>query len=269
MHTILITGASGYLGGTLLAHLPTLNLPPYSKLYALVRSPAQADAVRQYGAEPLTLDLSDDKAIEDSIVAHGITIVFYLIDAFGPQVVPFIRGLAAVKNSLKGKEEPNQDVHFLFTSGAKLFSNHAGAPTDKPLLDTDPHLYDIQKNQKPAHELLQGAVTANNTVIEASEKYGVKSYIFVPCIVYGPGEGFGNKISIQTVAIVRAALKAGRVCKVDEGRPTWPVCHVVDTVGLYGEILRGCLEGRDVGCGREGYFIAASGSVAGCSSALE
>jgi hypothetical protein len=49
------------------------------------------------------------------------------------------------------------------------------------------------------------AVSTNNKVIETSESYGVRSYIFIPCIVYGEGNGFGNRISIQTVAIVKAA----------------------------------------------------------------
>jgi hypothetical protein len=35
----------------------------------------------------------------------------------------------------------------------------------------------------------------------------------------GEGEGFGNRISIQTVAIVRAARALRRVHSVDEGRP--------------------------------------------------
>ena len=59
------------------------------------------------------------------------------------------------------------------------------------------------------------AVGANNQVIEAGEKHGVKTYIYIPCIVYGEGSGFGNRISIQTVAVVRAAKGMGRVCKVD------------------------------------------------------
>lgn len=33
------------------------------------------------------------------------------------------------------------------TTGAKIFSSHAGAPTDAPLLDTDPALYSVQKAQ--------------------------------------------------------------------------------------------------------------------------
>lgn len=35
----------------------------------------------------------------------------------------------------------------------------------------------------------------------------------------GKGEGFGNQISIQTVAIIRAARAAQRVYSVDSGRP--------------------------------------------------
>lgn len=57
---------------------------------------------------------------------------------------------------------------------------------------------------------------ANNEVIEAGEKHGVSTYIYIPCIVYGRGSGFGNRISIQTVAVVRAAKALRRVCKVDD-----------------------------------------------------
>jgi Na+-transporting NADH:ubiquinone oxidoreductase subunit NqrE len=58
-------------------------------------------------------------------------------------------------------------------------------------------------------------------VIETAEAHGVRSYIFIPCIVYGEGEGFGNRISIQTTAVVRAAKKAGAVYDVN---PEGAVC---------------------------------------------
>lgn len=51
----------------------------------------------------------------------------------------------------------------------------------------------------------------------------MRSYVFVPCVVYGRGEGFGNKTSIQTVAIVRAAKATGRVYDVNKGRPVSPI----------------------------------------------
>jgi Na+-transporting NADH:ubiquinone oxidoreductase subunit NqrE len=59
------------------------------------------------------------------------------------------------------------------------------------------------------------AVATNTTIIDTCESYGVRSYIFIPCIVYGEGEGFGNRISIQTAAVVRAAKAVGAVYDVN------------------------------------------------------
>ncbi|KAI1761319.1 hypothetical protein GGR53DRAFT_506140 [Hypoxylon sp. FL1150] len=255
-HDILITGGSGYLGGTLLARMGTAGLPPYDKLYALVRTDEQATAVRQYGAEPLTINIQDEAAVRDAVLHHGISVVFYLVDPFfSTAQVHFIKALAEVKQTT------GRDVHFLHTSGAKIFSSHAGAPIDRPLLDNDPQLYDIQKSQKAAIGFMQTPVETNNIVIEESKRHGVRSYIFVPCIVYGKGEGFGNPISIQTVAIVRAAKTMKRVYNVNVGVPTWPVCHIIDNTTLYIELLRKILSGDNPGYGKNGYYLASSGSV--------
>ena len=80
------------------------------------------------------------------------------------------------------------------------------------------------------------ATGVNNFVIEEAEKYGIRSYVFVPCIVCkrpisilillswavlmlkftaGEGEGFGNKISIQTKAVVKAGRAMRKVAKPD------------------------------------------------------
>ena len=40
------------------------------------------------------------------------------------------------------------------------------------------------------------------------------------------------------------------------------MCHVVDTVNLYIELLRSILAGANPDHGRQGYYLAASGSVA-------
>jgi Na+-transporting NADH:ubiquinone oxidoreductase subunit NqrE len=59
----------------------------------------------------------------------------------------------------------------------------------------------------------------NNAIIEASETQGVRSYIFIPCIVYDEGEGSGKRISIQTTAIVQAARSLRQVDRPQPGRP--------------------------------------------------
>lgn len=273
-HNILVTGASGYLGGTFLARWSSANLPAYHKLYALVRKEEQKEAVKAYGAEPLIFNIKDDASTRTAIIENKITIVYYLIDASAADTqVKIIEALAEVK------KQTGQDVHFLQTSGAKLFSSHAGIQTDPPVADNDSGLYDRQKRSQARWEPVGKAVNTNNAIIEAAVRYGVKSYIFIPCLVYGKGEGFGNQTSIQTVAIVNCAKKLGQVYRPDAENyvssmllvpliqlliflKSWPVCHVVDNAKLYLEIVRNILSGNEIGSGKNGYYLAGSGTVA-------
>ena len=95
----------------------------------------------------------------------------------------------------------------------------------------------------------------------------------------GKSEGFGNPISIQTVAIVKAAKAAGGVYSPNKERyvqillpvvklipadssKTWPVCHVSDNSTLFIRILHGILAGENIGSGKDGYYLASPGSVA-------
>ena len=149
-HSILITGASGYLGGSLLAQLSHADLPPHKKLYALVRSEEQADSIRNYGAEPLILNLGDEEHVIKSITDARISIIFFLVDAIRSEFqIPMIKALAEVK------KQTGQEVHFLHTTGAKIFSQHAGLPTDRRISDSDSKLYDLQKNAKPPHKIME------------------------------------------------------------------------------------------------------------------
>ncbi|KAL4915391.1 hypothetical protein BDW62DRAFT_212740 [Aspergillus aurantiobrunneus] len=256
-HNVLITGASGYLGGTLLAHWKDADLPPYAKLYALVRSEEQQEAVKEYGAESLVDNLKDNQTIIQKIIDRQISVVYFLIDAYTSH---YQQAMIAALGQVR--KQTGREVHFLHTGGAKHYSNHAGFATNQPLLDTDPNLYEALKRTKSPHEIMATSVQTNIDVIDTAETHGARSYIFAPCIVYGKGEGFGNKISIQVVAIVQAALELRRVCRVDSQFPTWPVCLIKDTTALYLHTMRKILQGEEIGYGRNGFFLAASGSIA-------
>ncbi|KAI4953629.1 hypothetical protein J4E91_002477 [Alternaria rosae] len=257
--SVLITGASGYLGGSLLAELRNAVLPEHKDIYALVRSQDQAEAVKKYGAHPLTFTLQDEKSVVKCIVDAQIFVIFFLVDAVNSDMqVPMIKALAEVK------KQTGREVHFLHTSGAKMFSEHAGMPIDRALPDTDPDLYKLQNSSEAPHPLWTQAKNTNNVIIETAEKYGVRSYIFIPCIVYGEGKGFGNKISIQTTAVVKAAKGTGVVYDVNPEGCTWPVCHIDDNSKLYVDLLKNILSDKNPNHGKNGYYLASSGSVAWC-----
>ncbi|KAG7128535.1 hypothetical protein HYQ45_011880 [Verticillium longisporum] len=253
---ILITGGSGYLGGSLLQSWTKAQISGYGRLLALVRTDDQATAVEKlYGAEPVRSSLQEDD-VAKLIIDNRITIVLYLLDAYtadGP--FAFIKGLSALKKAT------GQDVHLIFTTGTKQFSSLAGAPTDELLLDTDPNLYTIQSKQKTQFKEMKASVETNCTLVEAAEEYDVRLYLLSPCIVYGEGTGFGNKISIQTVDVVVAAQGSGHVYKIGSERQAWAVCHISDCISLYTTLVKAILRDDKPGHGKYGYYLASSGRV--------
>jgi nucleoside-diphosphate-sugar epimerase len=160
-HNILITGASGYLGGTILARWERAKLPPYRTLYALVRTKEQGEAVKKYGAEPISFDIKEEASIRTAIIENEITVVYFLVDAMtSVSQIPMIKALAGVK------ERTGKEVHFLHTSGAKIFSNHAGLPTDRPILDNDPELYGLQKSSVPKYGVAQMVCSIKHLILQ-------------------------------------------------------------------------------------------------------
>lgn len=106
---ILLTGVSGYLGGTLLNEWRTSGPKNYGTISALVRNDEQAKEVAKYGIEPLIVSLKDEDAIIKALVGRDISIVYYLIGSYWLESqLYFIKGLAEVKRKI------GHDVHFLY-----------------------------------------------------------------------------------------------------------------------------------------------------------
>lgn len=146
MANVLITGASGYLGGSFLNDIQATKkeLPHHGTIYALVRTDEQARQVEQlYGAAAMHLDLSDQDEITKELLEKKISIVFFLIDARGLEtLLKFIKALTAVQ------KQHGIQTHLIQTTGAKMFSGFTGLPTNREFSDADEGLFDMLKNAK-------------------------------------------------------------------------------------------------------------------------
>ena len=143
---VLITGGSGYLGGSLLDLLSRNKpLPNCGTIFALVRSQEQAKKTKEfYRCTPTILNLSDEAEVTRYLLEKKISVVFHLIDSRNSDTqVVLIKALGAV-----GKEL-GVTTHFLHTTGAKIFSGFADHPTDRAISDTEDGLAAMQANAQP------------------------------------------------------------------------------------------------------------------------
>jgi uncharacterized protein YbjT (DUF2867 family) len=75
---ILITGATGYIGGTLLRALVSARVVPPSSIWAIVRSDTQAESVEHLQVNAVQVALTDEGGIQRAILDNGSTNSFYL-----------------------------------------------------------------------------------------------------------------------------------------------------------------------------------------------
>ncbi|KLP14450.1 NAD dependent epimerase/dehydratase family protein [Fusarium fujikuroi] len=250
---ILITGATGFVGGSVLTTI--LANPSLAKfpITALVRTQAQASTLSSPPLTPLLFkNLDDTDFLAEIASAHDI--VIHAANGYHvPSAQAFIRGLA------QRKRKTGREVHYIHNSGT---SNFGDRPVSKAYIETnvfsdkdDVYAYEKMRERiEPYHQR-----TADVTVFELGEELGVKTYIICSPLIYGRGTGLFNKSSIQIPTMVRAALERGRAMYAGDGLGIWDHTHIEDIAALYTLILAKILKGEDVPFGKEGFFFANHG----------
>lgn len=143
---VLITGGSGYLGGSLLDLLSKDQpLPNRGTIYSLVRTEEQAKlTTASHGCTPVELDLTNEAEITHFLLGKEISVVFFLIDALNSdKQLVLIDALGVVGEKLGLR------THFLHTTGAKMFSGFADHPTDRVISDADDDIPKLQAQAQP------------------------------------------------------------------------------------------------------------------------
>jgi len=203
---IFVTGASGYVGGTVLAAL----LRDGHKIRGLVRSEQRADQVRALGVEPVRGTLADLPLLQQE--AGQADAVINAADADERASVE------AMLSALAGTSKP-----FIHTSGSSIVADCAAGAASQKIYEDDTPVQPL-----PA----RAARVALNAVVMGAAHSGIRSIVIAPTMIYGKGLGV-NPNSIQVPKMIAVARLAGTARIVGSGLNAWSNVHVEDLADFY------------------------------------
>lgn len=203
---LLITGAAGYIGGSVAAAL----LKQGHEVEGLVRSEARAAAVEARGITPLIGTL-DDADLLGEAACRADAVVDAANAEHAGSVEALIAGLAGGGKAL---------IH---TSGSSIVGDLAGGEATDRVVDEDT-AFDPPPGRVHRVEIDQRVRTAAD--------HGIRSIVIAPSLIYGAGRGV-NPHSIQIPWLIALARKAGVPRHIGPGENIWSHVHIDDLVSLY------------------------------------
>ncbi|KAK5124977.1 hypothetical protein LTR85_001167 [Meristemomyces frigidus] len=261
---ILLTGATGYIGGSILSHLLKSESPALqdTTIKCLVRGTDRvAELNTAYGrrVDPVLFkDLDETDRMIEIASQHDI-IINATLGYHPASAAALVEGLA------KRQQATGKDVFMIHTSGT---SNLADQPITKAYTESDPErVFDDSKDDIYGYEKMRneqqpyGQRTSELGVIDAGLEKGVKTLVIMSPTIYGVGTGEFNKSSIQVPAYVKATIANGQAVVVGEGKGVWDNVDVEDLAELYTLCLLNILEkhGEDLPFGKKGIIFSENG----------
>lgn len=203
---IFLTGASGYIGGTVASALVSAG----HKVTGLVRSQARADSVRALGIEPV-LGTLDDAGILTSAAAEAEVV----INAANSDHE------AAAETLLQALEGSGKA--FIHTSGSSIVGTQAGGKRIDDVFDEEtPFTPSPGRTARAA---------LNDRILSHSTK-GLRPIILCPSLIYGSGRGISEH-SMQVPWLLETARRNGVAGHCGPGENIWSNVHIDDLVDLY------------------------------------
>jgi nucleoside-diphosphate-sugar epimerase len=207
MKTILITGITGYIGGTIAEKLLKKNY----KVMGLIRDDHHSEELRSLGIEPVIGNIHDETVLRAAVseadaVIHNADSAddAYAADSF--------------VNIMEGSSKT-----LIFTSGSAIFGGKENGEGNS---------FVFTENISPNPRLeMASRVLINDYILQASQK-NIRSIVIVPTMVYGEGLGL-KKDSIQLPALIGFSKEKGHGVFFGKGENIWSNVHIEDLAELY------------------------------------
>jgi nucleoside-diphosphate-sugar epimerase len=204
---IFVTGASGFIGGSIAAGLVRAG----HRVRGLIRNPEHAAELERLGIEPVIGTL-DDRALLVAQAQAADAVINAASSDHRAAVEALIDGLA-------GSGKP-----FLHTSGSSIVGDASGGEAGAA------RIYSEDALPEPTADKA-ARVAIDRLVLEAAQK-NIRSAVLCNTLIYGHGAVAGSA-SVQLPRLVRQAQKSGVVRHVGSGGNTWSNVHIDDVVELY------------------------------------
>ncbi|MGO8909608.1 MAG: NAD-dependent epimerase/dehydratase family protein, partial [Bradyrhizobium sp.] len=213
---VFCTGASGYIGGSVAAHLVAAG----HRVTGLVRNLEKADAVRARGIRPLLGTLDDAEPLAQAAQAADIVVNAASADHSG--------AVAALLGALAGSGKL-----FIHTSGSSIVGTRARGHRSDAIFDESSPI-----TPSPARA---ARVALNDRILSWRDK-GCRPIIICPSLIYGLGHGI-EPHSMQVPLLIGLARKRGCAAHAGPGENIWSNVHIDDLVTLYALAIEKALAG--------------------------
>lgn len=205
--TVFITGATGYIGGSIAEKLVKAG----TRVRGLVRSKVNADMLSSHGIEPVIGDLNDTQLLIREAKQANAVINAASADHY-ESVKALIEGLAGSSKPL---------VH---TSGSSIVGDDVrGSERSESIFDEDTPIV-VQALKQPRRDI--------DLMVLGAAANDVRSIVICPSLIYGQGRGLNPK-SVQIPFLTENAQQQGVVQIVGAGLNVWSNVHIDDVVDLY------------------------------------
>ncbi|KAI1266050.1 NAD dependent epimerase/dehydratase family protein [Xylariaceae sp. FL1019] len=237
---ILLTGATGFIGGTVLTQLLTSTSPAIQNypITCLVRGADRATKLRDvYGnrVDPVIYRDLDDLETTTAIASqHDV----------------------ALRNA-RGRTQ--RKMYGSSTHPAGQTSADDPSPGGREFHDEHDDVYAYEVDREAKQPYIQRSTEIS--VVDGGIELGVKTLVMMAPMIYGVGTGLFNKRSVQIPAFIHTALDNEQAVVIGEGVGSFDHVHVQDLAELYEILAVKILEGngKELPSGKKGIIFSSNG----------